>query len=142
MTSSKPKGTPNGDYDFDTPPEATPLARAASVVAAILEITGSRDLTHLETRLHDPQIRSLLARAHLTEQDKEQITRNRGLMSLIVNTTPKTRLVLCPECAAPYLAGSGSIPKTCQTGPAGCDGVPYACSPANRVPHTGLVTGT
>lgn len=137
MSQSKPRGVPEGDYEFETPREATPLARAVSIVAAILEITQTRSLEDLESRLGESRVRGMLSRAHVTGEDRDMIAGNRGVLSLVANTTPKIRLVLCPECGAVYLSGAGGVPKTCQAGAAGCGGVPYVCTPANRVPHTG-----
>lgn len=134
MTSRKTKGAPDGPYGFDIPPEAPPVARAVSICAAILEITGCVDLTDLDARLTDPHIRGLLRRAYITPTDQALIREHRGVLGLLRNTSPKTRLVICPKCGAAYLAATGGVPKTCQLGPAGCDGTPYACTPANRIP--------
>lgn len=132
--TSKPKGAPAGEFWFDVPPEAPAPARAAAICLAILEITKTVNLDDLEKKRGDSSVSGILARAHIGPDDRELIVENSPMLSLLRNSKPATFLVVCDKCGQYYLTSSKSVPKTCQMGPAGCDGGPYLVTAANRTP--------
>ena len=132
--TSKPKGAPDGEFWFDVPPEAPAPARAAAICLAILEITKTVNLDDLENKRGDPSVSGMLARAHIGPDDRGLIAGHAPMLSLLRNSKPATYLVICDKCGQYYLTSSKSVPKTCQMGPAGCDGGPYLVTAANRTP--------
>lgn len=132
--TSKPKGAPDGEFWFDVPPEAPAPARAAAICLAILEITKTVNLDDLEKKRGDSSVSGMLARAHIGPDDRELIVEHSPMLSLLRNSKPATYLVICDKCGQYYLTSSKSVPKTCQMGPAGCNGAPYLVTAANRTP--------
>lgn len=132
--TSKPKGAPDGEFWFDVPPEAPAPARAAAICLAILEITKTVSLDDLEKKRGDSSVSGMLARAHIGPDDRGLIAGHAPMLSLLRNSKPATYLVICDKCGQYYLTSSKSVPKTCQMGPAGCDGGPYLVTAANRTP--------
>lgn len=132
--TSKPKGAPDGEFWFDVPPEAPAPARAAAICLAVLEITKTVSLTDLEKKRGDSNVSGILSRAHIDPEDRELIAAHAPMLSLLRNSKPATFLVVCDECGQYYLTSSKTVPKTCQMGPAGCDGNPYLVTAANRTP--------
>lgn len=132
--TSKPKGAPAGEFWFDVPPEAPAPARAAAICLAVLEITKTVNLDELEKKRGDPSVSNILARAHVNPDDRELIAAHAPMLSLLRNSKPAIFLVVCDKCGQYYLTSSKTVPKTCQTGPARCDGAPYLVTAANRTP--------